>query len=112
MSTPIQRIVVKHNTIANRTFTQLVMLEILILTYSFKLHFSDANTMIECVPFTNLGKIQPFLLSLSTNAALLMDFHCHLVKTEVSGYLAGHWDVNSHSKLRNTKNVKYQTIIF
>lgn len=27
-----------------------------------------------------------------------MDFHCHLTKSEVSGYLAGHWDVNSHSK--------------
>ncbi|KAK4879501.1 hypothetical protein RN001_007647 [Aquatica leii] len=73
------RVVVKHNTIANRTFTH------------------DANTLIECVPFSNLGKIQPFLISLSTNAALLMDFHCHLTKSEVCGYLAGHWDVNSHN---------------
>ncbi|KRT79794.1 hypothetical protein AMK59_8002 [Oryctes borbonicus] len=90
---PIQRIVVKHNTIANRTFTH------------------DANTLIECVPFSNLGKIQPFLVTLSTNAALLMDFHCHLSKTEVSGYLAGHWDVNTHNlqithafPCRNTKS--------
>ncbi|VEN36622.1 unnamed protein product [Callosobruchus maculatus] len=74
-----QYIVVKHNTIANRTLTH------------------DANTMIDCVPFSNLGKIQPFLVSLSTNAALLMDFHCHLTKSEVSGYLAGYWDVNSHN---------------
>ncbi|KAJ8929969.1 hypothetical protein NQ314_017292 [Rhamnusium bicolor] len=74
-----QRIVVKHNTIANRTLTH------------------DANTMIDCVPFSNLGKIQPFLVSLSTNAALLMDFHCHLTKSEVSGYLAGYWDVNAHN---------------
>ncbi|CAH0557896.1 unnamed protein product [Brassicogethes aeneus] len=74
-----QRIVVKHNTIANRTLTH------------------DANTMVECVPFSNLGKIQPFLVSLNTNAALLMDFHCHLMKSEVSGYLAGHWDVNAHN---------------
>ncbi|XP_049822589.1 MPN domain-containing protein CG4751 isoform X2 [Aethina tumida] len=74
-----QRIIVKHNTIANRTLTH------------------DANTMIECVPFSNLGKIQPFLVSLHTNAALLMDFHCHLTKAEVSGYLAGHWDVNAHN---------------
>jgi proteasome lid subunit RPN8/RPN11 len=57
-----------------------------------------------------LGKIQPFLVSLSTNAALLMDFHCHLTKSEVSGYLAGHWDVNNHNlqithafPCRNTK---------
>lgn len=61
-------------------------------------YFSDANTMIECVPFSNLGKIQPFLVSLSTNAALLMDFHCHLTRSEVSGYLAGHWDINTHSR--------------
>lgn len=66
-------------------------------TYIF-ISRSDANTMIECVPFSNLGKIQPFLVSLHTNAALLMDFHCHLTKSEVSGYLAGHWEVNSHSK--------------
>ncbi|KAJ8916298.1 hypothetical protein NQ315_016439 [Exocentrus adspersus] len=74
-----QRIVVKHNTVANRTLTH------------------DANTMVDCVPFSNLGKIQPFLVSLSTNAALLMDFHCHLTKSEVSGYLAGYWDVNGHN---------------
>ncbi|KAH1001740.1 hypothetical protein HUJ04_005717 [Dendroctonus ponderosae] len=87
-----QRFVVKHNTIANRTMTH------------------DTNTMIECVPFSNLGKIQPFLVSLHTNAALLMDFHCHLTKSEVSGYLAGHWEVNSHNlqithafPCRNTK---------
>ncbi|CAG9769087.1 unnamed protein product [Ceutorhynchus assimilis] len=87
-----QRFVVKHNTIANRTLTH------------------DANTMIDCVPFSNLGKIQPFLVSLHTNAAMLMDFHCHLTKSEVSGYLAGHWEVNSHNlqithafPCRNTK---------
>lgn len=91
-TTMFQRFVVKHNTIANRTLTH------------------DANTMIECVPFSNLGKIQPFLISLHTNAALLMDFHCHLTKSEVCGYLAGHWEVNSHNlqithayPCRNTK---------
>ncbi|EFA03246.1 MPN domain-containing protein CG4751 isoform X1 [Tribolium castaneum] len=87
------RMIVKHNTIANRTLTH------------------DANTLIECVPFSNIGKIQPFLVSLSTNAALLMDFHCHLMKSEVCGYLAGHWDVNNHNlqitsafPCRNTKS--------
>ncbi|KAJ8974095.1 hypothetical protein NQ317_011614 [Molorchus minor] len=79
ISQTYQRTIVKHNTIANRTLTH------------------DANTMIDCVPFSNLGKIQPFLVSLSTNAALLMDFHCHLTKSEVSGYLAGYWDVNAHN---------------
>ncbi|XP_045470928.1 MPN domain-containing protein CG4751-like isoform X2 [Harmonia axyridis] len=92
MSNLVFRMVVKHNTIANRTLTH------------------DANTLIECVPFSNLGKIQPFLVTLSTNAALVMDFHSHLTKSEVSGYLAGHWDFNSHNlqvthafPCRNTK---------
>jgi len=44
-----------------------------------------------------MGKIQPFLVSMSTNAVLVMDFHCHLTASEVVGYLAGHWDVNAHS---------------
>ncbi|XP_044751992.1 MPN domain-containing protein-like isoform X2 [Coccinella septempunctata] len=92
MSNLVFRMVVKHNTIANRTLTH------------------DANTLIECVPFSNLGKIQPFLVTLSTNAALVIDFHSHLTKSEVSGYLAGHWDFNSHNlqvthafPCRNTK---------
>ncbi|CAH1185842.1 unnamed protein product [Phyllotreta striolata] len=69
-----QRMVVKHNTITNRSITH------------------DTNTMVECVPFSSLGKLQPFLITMSTNCAFLMDFHCHLNKIEVSGYLAGHWD--------------------
>jgi hypothetical protein len=48
-----------------------------------------------------MGKIQPFLVSMSTNAVLVMDFHCHLTTSEVVGYLAGHWDVNAHSKFSN-----------
>jgi hypothetical protein len=59
---------------------------------------SDPNTLIESTPFSTMGKIQPFLLSMSTNAVLVMDFHCHLTTSEVVGYLAGHWDVNAHSK--------------
>lgn len=92
------QMMVKHNTIANRTFTH------------------DANTMIECVPFSNIGKIQPFLISLSTNSALLMDFHCHLTDSEVVGYLGGSWDFNSHNlyitrafPCRNTKQDRDQS---
>ncbi|KAK9888395.1 hypothetical protein WA026_000646 [Henosepilachna vigintioctopunctata] len=92
-SVSYSRVVVKHNTIVNRTLTH------------------DANTLIECVPFSSLGKIQPFLVTLSTNAALVMDFHSHLTRSEVSGYLAGHWDINSHNlqvthafPCRNTKS--------
>jgi hypothetical protein len=39
---------------------------------------------------------------MSTNAVLVMDFHCHLTTSEVVGYLAGHWDVNAHSKFPST----------
>lgn len=54
--------------------------------------------LVESVTFSSLGKIQPFLISLTTNAALVVDFHCHLTTSEVVGYLAGTWDVNSHGK--------------
>lgn len=60
--------------------------------------YSDANTLVESVSFASLNKIQPFLVSISTSSVLLMDFHCHLTKTEVCGYLGGSWDVNSHSE--------------
>ncbi|XP_014286251.1 MPN domain-containing protein isoform X2 [Halyomorpha halys] len=56
----------------------------------------DGNTLLEATPFSSLGKIQPFLVSISTNAALVIDFHCHLTTSEVVGYLAGHWDINAH----------------
>lgn len=61
--------------------------------------FSDPNTLVETVSFASLNKIQPFLISITTNSVLLMDFHCHLTKNEVCGYLGGSWDNNSHSKL-------------
>jgi hypothetical protein len=62
-------------------------------------NFSDSNTLVEAVEFATLGKIQPFLVTITTSAALLIDFHCHLTKNEVCGYLGGSWDVNSHSKI-------------
>lgn len=59
---------------------------------------SDTNTLVETVSFAALSKIQPFLVSITTSSVLLMDFHCHLTKTEVCGYLGGSWDLNSHSE--------------
>lgn len=58
---------------------------------------SDTNTLVETVSFAAVNKIQPFLVSITTSSVLLMDFHCHLTKTEVCGYLGGSWDLNSHS---------------
>lgn len=60
--------------------------------------------LVEGTSFSALGKIQPFLVSISTNAVLLMDFHCHLTSSEVCGYLAGQWDVNAHSKFIGIEN--------
>lgn len=54
--------------------------------------------MVELTSFSTLGKIQPFLVTITTTAALLVDLHCHLTDKEVCGYLGGHWDINSHSK--------------
>ncbi|BES89265.1 Mov34 [Nesidiocoris tenuis] len=76
---PAVRTVVKHGTLGPR------------------LAHHDGNILVEAVPFSSMGKIQPFLVSLSTNAALVLDFHCHLTTSEVVGYLAGHWDVNAHN---------------
>lgn len=66
--------------------------------------YSDQTTLVESIPFAVVGKMQPFLVSMATNAALVMDFHCHLTTSEVVGYLAGHWDVNAHSKLSRPSN--------
>lgn len=56
----------------------------------------DTNTMIKCIPFSAVDRIQPFNVTVSTNALLLVDFHSHLVSGEVAGYLAGSWDPGQH----------------
>ncbi|XP_053606231.1 MPN domain-containing protein CG4751 [Plodia interpunctella] len=76
---PPQRIVMKHNTVPNRMMQH------------------DTNMLIEAVSFSSVGKVQPFLVSVSSNACLILDIHCHLKKEEVYGYLAGTWDLNSHN---------------
>lgn len=90
---PIKRTVVPHNTISNRNLPH------------------DANTLVEAIPFSSVGKMQPFLITIVKSAIFLMDFHCHLTKTEVSGYLGGSWDINAHNLIishafpcRNTKH--------
>ncbi|KAL4219377.1 hypothetical protein ACF0H5_021957 [Mactra antiquata] len=55
----------------------------------------DMNQLVSCEKFSNLGKIQPYTVSMSTNSLLLMDFHCHLTTSEVVGYLCGKWDQNA-----------------
>ncbi|CAK1549969.1 unnamed protein product [Leptosia nina] len=76
---PPQRVVMKHNTVPNRMMQH------------------DANMLIEAISFSSAGKVQPFLVSISSNACLVLDIHCHLKKEEVYGYLAGTWDMNNHT---------------
>ena len=56
----------------------------------------DPSVMIRCTPFSAIERIQPFTVNLSTNALLLIDFHCHLTSGEVTGYLSGSWDFATH----------------
>ncbi|XP_015608876.1 uncharacterized protein LOC107274341 isoform X2 [Cephus cinctus] len=60
-------------------------------------HAMDMSTMVELTSFSTLGKIQPFLVTISTTAAVIVDLHCHLTDKEVCGYLGGHWDINAHN---------------
>jgi len=55
------------------------------------------HTLVDVETFPRQGKVQPFTLSCSSSALLLLDLHAHLSKTAVTGYLAGHWDVNTHN---------------
>lgn len=57
----------------------------------------DMSVLVKCVPFNALDRIQPFTMTMSTNALLLIDFHCHLTSGEVTGYLGGTWDTSSHN---------------
>lgn len=57
----------------------------------------DPLTMIKCEPFTgkpgsNTNGCQPFELAVDSNVLLAMDFHAHLMTTEVIGFLAGEWN--------------------
>lgn len=54
--------------------------------------------LIEAIPFTSVGKLQPFMLTITSSSLLLADFHCHLTVREVCGYLGGTWDMNTHSE--------------
>lgn len=57
----------------------------------------DLKTMVRCIPFSSVERIQPFNMNVSTNALLLIDFHSHLTWSEVTGYLGGTWDYQSHT---------------
>ncbi|XP_053151664.1 MPN domain-containing protein isoform X2 [Hemicordylus capensis] len=55
----------------------------------------NPHTLVEVTSFAALNKFQPFNVAISSNVLLLLDFHSHLTKSEVVGYLGGRWDINS-----------------
>nr|SVE78720.1 EOG090X020Z [Daphnia lumholtzi] len=77
-STP-DRQIIKHETLGNRTSIE------------------DPNLLIETTSFANMGKLQPFLISLNSAALIVMEVHCFLTRSEVVGYLAGQWDINTNT---------------
>ncbi|XP_057364736.1 MPN domain-containing protein-like [Daphnia carinata] len=73
------RQIIKHETLGNRTSIE------------------DPNLLIETISFANIGKLQPFLISLNTAVLIVMEVHCSLTRSEVVGYLAGQWDINTNT---------------
>jgi len=59
--------------------------------------YRNLNTLVECTDWSYINKVQPFHVNISANAKLLLDFHCHLMSSEVVGYLAGNWDFPTQS---------------
>jgi len=68
----------KHETLGNRSTLE------------------DGSMLVETLIFNNYGKLQPFTISLHSSAAIVIDIHCSLTSSEVVGYLAGIWDMNSN----------------
>ncbi|KAG0233559.1 hypothetical protein BGW42_007394 [Actinomortierella wolfii] len=57
----------------------------------------DPLTMVKCEPFcgkpnSGVAGCQPFKITVQSNVLLGMDFHAHLMTTEIIGFLAGTWD--------------------
>ncbi|NXV21895.1 MPND protein, partial [Cepphus grylle] len=54
----------------------------------------NPQTLVEVMSFAAINKFQPFNVAISSNVLLLLDFHSHLTRSEVVGYLGGRWDTN------------------
>ncbi|NWI97013.1 MPND protein, partial [Pitta sordida] len=55
----------------------------------------NPQTLVEVMSFSAINKFQPFNVAISSNVLLLLDFHSHLTRSEVVGYLGGRWDTNT-----------------
>lgn len=63
-----------------------------------KFIYRNPAQLVETVTFSTIGKLQPFLVSITSSALIVMDVHCALSHSEVVGYLAGTWDSTSNGK--------------
>ncbi|XP_074240875.1 MPN domain-containing protein isoform X2 [Saimiri boliviensis] len=57
--------------------------------------YRNPHTLVEVTSFAAINKFQPFNVAVSSNVLFLLDFHSHLTRSEVVGYLGGRWDINS-----------------
>ncbi|XP_062452025.1 MPN domain-containing protein isoform X1 [Rhea pennata] len=60
----------------------------------------NPQTLVEVTSFAAINKFQPFNVAISSNVLLLLDFHSHLTRSEVVGYLGGRWDTNTQRRSR------------
>ncbi|XP_064353608.1 MPN domain-containing protein isoform X3 [Dromaius novaehollandiae] len=60
----------------------------------------NPQTLVEVTSFAAINKFQPFNVAISSNVLLLLDFHSHLTRSEVVGYLGGRWDTNTQRRYR------------
>ncbi|KAM4887526.1 LOW QUALITY PROTEIN: MPN domain-containing protein [Thomomys bottae] len=58
----------------------------------------NPHTLVEVTSFAAINKFQPFNVAISSNVLFLLDFHSHLTRSEVVGYLGGRWDINNQSE--------------
>ena len=90
----------QHNGISDQHQQSVVNMPPVIIKHSQlgPKHPSDHLSMLINVDsFQASGKMQPFTVSLSSSAMLILDLHSHMVKVSVVGYLAGQWDLNAHN---------------
>uniref|UniRef100_A0A8C5M8Z8 MPN domain-containing protein n=1 Tax=Leptobrachium leishanense TaxID=445787 RepID=A0A8C5M8Z8_9ANUR len=95
MNTMEQAVVRKQQVTGQRSILPEMQIPLKYSTLGSRDSARDPHTLVEVTTFTAINKFQPFHVAISSNALLLLDFHSHLTRSEVVGYLGGQWDTNS-----------------
>lgn len=66
--------------------------------------------MVKCEPFigkpgSSTAGSQPFEIKANSNVLVAMDFHSHLMTTEIIGFLAGEWDKETMRKYKTQNGI-------